>query len=247
MKILVCICKTPDTTAKVSFINDNSIFDENGVQFIINPYDEWYALVRAIELKEADSAHSINLITVGSADLDPIIRKCFALGGDEAFRINCSPKTSLETAFQLSSFIKENNYDLILCGKESIDFNNGLVGPLLAEYLNMPFFGNASNLILQNNLVQITCEVEGGQEIYESATPLIVGCQKGMAEQRIPNMRNIMSSRTKPLKVVEPKNFENNLMVNDYQLTPPKTGVKTFNEDELDSLVDMLHHELKLF
>ncbi len=247
MKILVCICKTPDTTSKVSFKNEQTSFDENGVQFIINPYDEWYALVRAIELKEADSSNQIHLITVGGTDLDPILRKCFALGGDEAIRIDSNPKSSLETAFQLAGYIQQQNYDLILCGKESIDFNNGLVGPMLAEYVNMSFFGNASNLIIQDNVCRITCEVEGGQEVYESTFPLLISCQKGMAEQRIPNMRNIMTSRTKPIKVLEALPFADNLSTQQFQVTPPKSGVKTFTEDGIEAVVNILHNELKLF
>src|ERR1700712_2677988 len=139
MKILVCISKTPDTTAKIAFTDNNTKFMEAGVQWIINPYDEWYALVKAIELKESDAATSIHLITVGGTDADPIIRKALALGGDEAIRVNAEPIESYFVASQIEAVAKQGNYDIIFTGKETIDYNGGAVGGMLSEMLDMPY------------------------------------------------------------------------------------------------------------
>ena len=113
MKILVCISKTPDTTAKIAFTDNNTKFAEAGVQFILNPYDEWYALVRAIELKEADSSVQIHLVNVGGAANDPVIRKSLALGGDEAIRVNADSQDSFFIASQIAEVARQNSYDLI--------------------------------------------------------------------------------------------------------------------------------------
>jgi electron transfer flavoprotein beta subunit len=204
MKILVCISKTPDTTSKIAFINGNTKFDEAGVQWIINPYDEWYALVRALELKEKNPEVIIHLITVGLADCDPIIRKALALGGDEAIRINAENSDSFYIAAQIAEVAKQGSYDLILTGKETIDYNGSSIGGMLAEMVDAPFVSLATLFELNGTIATITREIEGGEEVAEVNLPVVVSCQKGVAEQRIPNMRGIMAARTKPLKVLEP-------------------------------------------
>ena len=186
MKILVCISKTPDTTAKIAFTDNNRKFQTDGVQWILNPYDEWYALVRAIEIKEKDPSTLVHLVTVGGADADVVIRKALALGGDEAIRINADPADSYFVAFQIASVAREAAYDLILCGKETIDFNGASVAGMLAEMLDLPFISLAAKLELTNGSANLVREMEGGEETVEAKLPLIVGCQKGMAEQRIP-------------------------------------------------------------
>lgn len=243
MKILVCISKTPDTTAKIAFTDNNTKFAEAGVQWIINPYDEWYALVRAIELKEADATHVIHLVNVGSADSDPIIRKALALGGDEAIRINAQPLESYQVAVEIAAVAKD--YDLILLGKETIDYNGGAVGGMLAEVLELPYVANATNLQLNGSTATIKREIEGGEETLESPLPVVISCQKGMAESRIPNMRGIMAARTKPLKVVEPTATEPLTEYNEFQLPPAKAGVKLVSPENVDELVRLLHEEAR--
>jgi electron transfer flavoprotein beta subunit len=245
MKILVCISKTPDTTAKIAFTDNNTKFAEAGVQWIINPYDEWYALVRAIELKEADPSHTIHLITVGGADADPIIRKALALGGEEAIRINTEPLESYSVATQIAEVAKQGSYDLILTGKETIDYNGGAVGGMLAELLDMPYVANATNLQLNGTTATVKREIEGGEETLEIALPLVLSCQKGMAEARIPNMRGIMAARTKPLKVVEPIVIEPLTQYLEFQLPPAKAGVKLVSPDHVEELVKLLHEEAR--
>ena len=245
MKILVCISKTPDTTAKIAFTDNNTKFDSNGVQWIINPYDEWYALVRAIELKEKDASTIIHLITVGTADAEPIIRKALALGGDEAIRVNTDSHDSFTIASQIATIAKEGGYDLIFTGKETIDYNGSSIGGMVAELLDMPYVSLAAKFEVEGNKATITREIEGGEEINEVDLPVVVSAQKGMAEQRIPNMRGIMAARTKPLKVVEPTAVEALTNVTSFGLPPAKAGVKLVAADNVEELVRLLHEEAK--
>lgn len=245
MKILVCISKTPDTTAKITFTDNNTKFDTNGVQWIINPYDEWYALVRAIELKEKDPSATIHLITVGGADAEPIIRKALALGGDEAFRVNADSHDSFYIASQIAAIAKEGAYDLILTGKETIDYNGSSIGGMVAELLDLPYISLASKFELDGSKATIIREIEGGEETAEVNLPVVVSAAKGMAEQRIPNMRGIMAARTKPLKVTEPVAVEALTSVTSFGLPPAKAGVKLVPADNVDELVRLLHEEAK--
>ena len=247
MKILVCITKTPDTTAKIAFVDNNTKFATEGVQWIINPYDEWYALVRAIELKEKDPSTIIHLITVGLADVEPIIRKALALGGDEAIRVNTESQDSFSIASQIAQIAKEGAYDLVFTGKETIDFNGSSIGGMVAELLDTPFISLATKFELAGTTATITREIEGGEEVAEVQLPVVVSCQKGFAEQRIPNMKGIMGARTKPLKVVEPATVEALTSIVSFELPPAKAGVKLVSLDHPEELVRLLHEEAKLF
>ena len=247
MKLLVCISKTPDTTSKIAFTEGNTKFDENGVQWIINPYDEWYALVRAIEMKEQDPAVTIHLVTVGEADAEPIIRKALALGGDEAIRINIQSNDSFVVASQIAAIAKEGAYDLILTGKETIDYNSACIGSMLSGLLDLPYVSLANKMTLNGNTASVKREIEGGEETCEVTLPAIVSCQKGMAEQRIPNMRGIMAARTKPLKVVEPIAVQATTSIKNYDLPPAKSGVKLVAADNVEELVRLLKEEAKAF
>jgi electron transfer flavoprotein beta subunit len=247
MKILVCISKTPDTTAKIAFTENNTKFAEAGVQWIINPYDEWYALVRAIELKEADASTVIHLVNVGAADSDAIIRKALALGGDEAIRVNAEPDESYFTAVQIAGLVRQSGgYDLIFTGKETISYNNGAVGGMVAELLDLPYVAGATSFQLAGTTATVKREIEGGEETVEVPLPLVVSCQKGMAEARIPNMRGIMAARTKPLKVVEPIAADALTTVTSFGLPPAKAGVKLVPADQPEELVRLLHEEARV-
>ena len=246
MKILVCISKTPDTTAKIAFTDNNTKFAADGVQWILNPYDEWYALVRAIELKEADPSVIIHLVHVGPADSDPVIRKAFALGGDEGIRINSDASDSYFVASQIAAVAKEGNYDLILAGKETIDYNSGCIGGMVAEALGIPYISLATKLDCQAGKITVTREIEGGSETDSVAMPAVIACQKGMAEQRIPNMKGIMAARTKPLKVIEPVTCDMLTSLVSFELPPSKSGVKLVPADQPEELVRLLHEEARV-
>ena len=247
MKILVCISKTPDTTAKIAFKNGNTQFEENGVQWIINPYDEWYALVRAIELKEKDASVVLHLITVGGADAEPVIRKALALGGDEAIRVNATNlDDSYYVASQIAEVAKAGAYDLILTGKETIDYNNSSIGGMVAELLDLPYISLATKLEINGNTGTVNREIDGGEETNEVALPIVISATKGMAEARIPNMRGIMAARTKPLKVVDPIAVEPLTSISSFELPPAKAGVKLISPDNMAELVRLLHEEAKV-
>lgn len=246
MKILVCISKTPDTTAKIAFTDNNTKFAQDGVQWIINPYDEWYALVRAIELKEKDPSIVLHLVTVGGADTEPVIRKALALGGDEAIRVNATSTDSFYIASQIAAVAQQGGYDLVFTGKETIDYNGSSIGGMVAELLDLPYVSLAIKFDLSGTTATITREIEGGEEVCEVSLPLVVSCQKGMAEQRIPNMKGIMGARTKPLKVVEPVAADTLTSVVNFELPPAKAGVKLVAADNPAELVRLLHEEAKI-
>jgi electron transfer flavoprotein beta subunit len=245
MKILVCISKTPDTTAKIAFTDGGKKFEEAGVQWIINPYDEWYSLVRAIELKEKDPTTIIHLVTVGGADAEPIIRKALALGGDEAIRINTDSSDSYYIAAQIAAVAATEKYDIIFTGKETIDYNGASIGGMIAALVDAPYISLATSFLLEGSTATITREIEGGEEVVTVNTPVVVSCQKGVAEQRIPNMRGIMAARTKPLKVLEPTAADNLTSIESFELPAPKAGVKLVSPDNVGELVRLLHDEAK--
>lgn len=245
MKILVCVSKTPDTTSKIAFTNGNTKFDDAGVQWIINPYDEWYSLVRAIELKEKDASTTIHLITVGDASAEPVIRKALALGGDEAIRVNAESNDSYYIAAQIAEIAKQGAYDIVFTGKETLDYNGSSIGGMVAELIDAPYISLATKFDLNGTTATINREIEGGEEVNEVALPVVVSCQKGVAEQRIPNMRGIMAARTKPLKVVEATAADTLTSIVTYELPPAKAGVKLVDADNVEELVRLLHEEAK--
>jgi electron transfer flavoprotein beta subunit len=245
MKILVCVSKVPDTTTKISFTDNDTKFNSANVQWIMNPSDEWFALVRAMELKETLGG-TVTLINVGDAENDAIIRKGFALGADDGVRINGPENDPYYIATQIANYAKDKGYDLIFTGKETINYNGFLIGGLVAEMLDLPYIGLATKLDVNNGVATVKREVEGAMETLEVKLPFVVSAQKGMAEQRIPNMRGIMAARTKPLQVLEPVAAEELTAVVKYELPPAKQAVKLFKPEEVDKLVEALHNEAKV-
>ncbi|RFC54756.1 electron transfer flavoprotein subunit beta/FixA family protein [Brumimicrobium aurantiacum] len=245
MKILVCISKAPDTTTKISFTDGDTKFDESGVKYIVNPYDEWYALVRGLELKEAHGG-SVTTVTVGTAEDDATIRKALAIGADDATRINVKPEDASQVAAEIAAYAKEGAYDLVLLGKETIDYNGSQVGGMIAEHLDMPFISLAEKLDVDGTTATLDKEITGGVQTVEAELPLVVSCAKGMAEQRIPNMRGIMAARKKPLNVVEPTNAAKQTSFVKYALPAPKSAVKLIDPNNMDELVELLHNEAKV-
>jgi electron transfer flavoprotein beta subunit len=240
MKILVCISCVPDTTSKVSFTDDNK-FNKENIQFIIGPYED-YALARAVELKEKNSEIDISILNVGLSENDPLLRKGLAIGADRAYRINSEPNNSNFVAHNIASFIKKNNFDLVLMGKESIDYNSGLVHYLSGALLDIQTFNPVTYLEIDNNNVIIKRETESGIEKIKASLPLILGCQEPIAEWKIPNMRGIMNARTKELSVIEPISVQSSLKHKKYSLPPEKEEIKYVDKDNLEVLIN----ELKL-
>lgn len=246
MKILVAISIVPDTTTKIAFTNNDTEFNKAGVQFIINPYDEWYALVRALELKESGKAETVTLFHVGLPDSEATIRKGLALGADDAVRINADAPDAYFVAAEISKYAKENGYELILVGKETINYNGSAVGGMIAGTLDYPFVSLATRLDINGSTASLDQDIDGGSQVLECPLPLVVSCAKGMAEQRIPNMRGIMAARTKPIKVVEASMGEKLTSVKSYALAPGRTAVKFIDPEKPEELIQLLHTEAKV-
>lgn len=246
MKILVCISNVPDTTTKIAFVNDNKEFNKQGVQFIINPYDEWYALVRALELKEAKGSGSVTLMHVGLAENDAIIRKGLAIGADDAVRIDAEPADASFVAEQIAVFAKDKGYDLILTGKETISYNGAIVGGMLAELLNLPYISMSSKLDVNANVATAEQDADGGTLVVECNLPAVISCQKGMAEARIPNMRGITAARTKPITIVPASSPETRTSVVSYTPAEGRKAVQMIDPANMDELVQRLHNEAKV-
>lgn len=247
MNIVVCISSVPDTTSKINFTDDGSKFDSSGVQFVINPYDE-FGLTKALKLKEANGG-SITIITVGDATVEPVMRKSLAIGADKAIRININPKDSFSTATEIANYLNENSADLIITGRESIDYNGGAVGGMLAEMLDLPFINACNGLNISDDKVSLTREIDGGKENISSNFPLVIGGQKGLVEEselRIPNMRGIMQARTKPLQVVEPLSDEFLAESINFEKPAEKGACKLVATDNVAELVSLLHNEAKV-
>lgn len=244
MKILVCISHVPDTTSKINFTENNTKFDPSGVQFIIGPYDD-YALARAIELKESTGS-TVTVINVGTAETEPTIRKALAIGADDAIRVNADPVDSFFVAAQIAEHAKAGGYDLILMGRESIDYNSGAVHGIVGEMLGIPSVSPVMKLEVEGNNVKMAREIEGGKEYVEANLPLVAGCQEPIAEWKIPNMRGIMSAKTKPLKVVDAKAVDSGIKLQKFELPPPKGAVKMISADNVGELVTLLKNEAKV-
>ena len=245
MNILVCISKAPDTTSKIAFTNGDTQFDENGVQYIVNPYDEWYALVRALELKEAQGGN-VTIITVGTTSDDAVIRKALAIGADDAVRIDAPATDAYFVALQIAAYAKDKGFDLILTGKETIDYNGSQVAGMIAEALELPYISIATKLDVSGSTISCEREIVGGMQEVEVQAPAVVSCAKGMAEQRIPNMRGIMAARTKPLNVVAPTALEALTSFSSYSMPAAKSSVRLIDPNNLDELVALLHNEAKV-
>ena len=247
MKILVCISNVPDTTSKINFTDDDTKFDSQGVQFVINPNDE-FGLTRAMWFKEKQGA-TVHVATVGELSVEPTMRKALAIGADEAIRVNAHPSDGYFVAIQLAEVVKNGNYDLIIAGRESIDYNGGMVPGIMAELLDMSFVNTCIGLEIDGDKATVVREIDGGKETISTQLPLIIGGQKGLVEEtdlRIPNMRGIMMARQKKLSVVEPTDISAATEDVKYEKPAPKGEVKLVDASDIDQLVELLHQEAKV-
>lgn len=243
MNILVCISNVPDTTTKITFTDNNTQFNANGVQFVINPYDE-IALARAIELTEGNG--SVTVINVGEAATEPTIRKALAIGATDAVRVNAKPHDAYYVAYQIAEYAKSHSFDLILTGRESIDYNGSKVAGMLGELLDLPSVSIIKKLDTDGTTATVEREIEGGKEVLTIPFPFVAGTAEGVAEPKIPNMRGIMSARTKPLAVVEPVDVKTFSEITGYETPAPRGQVKLVPADDTKKLVDLLHTEARV-
>ncbi len=246
MKILVCISHVPDTTSKINFTEGDTKFDTNGVQFVINPNDE-FGLTRAMWFKEKQGA-SVDVVNVGGAETEPTLRKALAIGADSAIRVNTPATDGFQVAKELAKVVKDGSYDLVIAGRESIDYNGGMVPGMLAQLIEANFVNNCISLEVDGDNAKAIREIDGGKETLTASLPLVVGGQKGLVEEsdlRIPNMRGIMQARKKPLNVVEPAETSTKTEVVKFEKPAPKGEVKLVDPENLDELIDLLHNEAK--
>lgn len=244
MKILVCISNVPDTTSKITFTDNNTAFNTAGIQYIINPYDE-IALARAVELA-GNGQGTITVIHVGEAAADPTIRKALAIGADDAVRIDAHPRDAWFVAHQIASYVKSQDFDLILTGRESIDYNGSQVQGYIAELLGIPSVSIAKKLDIQGTGAIVEREIEGGKEMIQLPLPAVIGTTEGVAEPKIPNMRGIMGARSKPLAVIEAIDVSVLSHTTHFDTPPPRGNVKLVDKDDVAELVNLLHTEAKV-
>jgi electron transfer flavoprotein beta subunit len=247
MKILVCISHVPDTTSKINFTEGDTKFDTNGVQFVINPNDE-FGLTRAMWFKEKQGA-SVTVVNVGGAETESTLRKALAIGADAAIRVNTEAKDGFQVAKQLANVVKEGGYDLVIAGRESIDYNGGMVPGMLAALTNADFVNNCISLEVDGTNVKAVREIDGGKETVATSLPLVIGGQKGLVEEsdlRIPNMRGIMMARKKPLTIVEPIDATAETTIVSFEKPASKGAVTLVAPDNLDELINLLHNEAKV-
>lgn len=248
MKILVCLGNVPDTTTKVRFGAEGLALEKTGIQWIINPWDE-LALTRAIELQEdpGNAIDTVTVITVGDSGAEPTIRKALAIGADDAIRIDSEPIDAYSVSALIADAIKDMNFDIIMCGIESSDYNGSSVGGMLAEFLDIPSVSAVSSLNITGESVEITREIDGGREVLGVTLPLVAVVQKGIAgEPRIPAMRGIMMARKKPLHVVQPDLIEPLSEYSGFELPAPKPPCKKVNSENIMELVELLQNEAKV-
>ncbi len=248
MKILVCLSNVPDTTTKIKLAENNKSYDKTGIQWIINPWDE-LALTRALELKDdaGNAVDKVTIITVGIKDTEPTIRKALAIGADDAMRIDAEPLDAFFVASQLAGALKDQKYDILMCGIESSDYNGSTVGGMLAELLEIPSVSAVSSLSVSGNEITINREIDGGREIIGMQAPLLVVVQKGIAkEPRIASMRGIMMAKSKPITVLLPSDAKPMTEYLDYMLPQPRATCKMVDPENIKELVNLLRNEAKV-
>lgn len=248
MKLLVCISNVPDTTTRIKFAEGSASIDTAGIQWVINPWDE-LSLTRALELKDdpANGIKSVTVAHVGPASSEPTIRKALAIGADEAIRVNSESSDAYYVAAQLAEVIRKEQFDIVLCGIESSDFNGSIVGGMIAEFLGIPSVSAVSGIRIENGNPLITREIDGGKEIVSVPVPLVAIVQKGIAkEPRIAAMRGIMLARTKPVKTIEPVAVDPLTRIVVFEKPVPRSACKFVDAENPAQLIDLLQNEAKV-
>ena len=238
MKILVCMSVVPDTTTKINFTDNNTKLNTAGIQYIINPYDE-LSLTKALEITEK-SGSTVTIVNVGLADADVVIRKALAIGANDAIRVNEDPTDGQYVAEQIAEIAKAGAYDMILTGRESIDYNGGQVAGLLAQLLDIPSVNVCTKMDVIDGKAHFERDIDGGRETIITELPVIASAQKDLCEPRIPNMKGIMAARTKPLTVVEPKVIEGYSVYSQFESPVAKQAVQLFDSQNAAQLIEKL-------
>ena len=248
MKILVCISNVPDTTTKIKFAEGNTSIDTTGIQWVINPWDE-LSLTRTLELKDdaTNGIKSVTVIHVGLATSEPTIRKALAIGADEAIRVNAESTDAWFVAAQIAEVVRKEQFDIIMCGIESSDYNGSVVGGMISEFLGIPSVSAVSDIRFENGQPVMTREIDGGKEVVTVPVPFVAIVQKGIAkEPRIAAMRGIMMARSKPVKLVEPVAIDPMTRIVIYEKPTQRAACKYIDADNPAQLIDLLQNEAKV-
>jgi electron transfer flavoprotein beta subunit len=248
MKILVCISNVPDTTTKIKFVEGNTSIDTTGIQWVINPWDE-LSLTRALELKDdaASGIKSVTVLHVGPATAEPTIRKALAIGADDAIRVNAETSDAWFVAAQIAEVVKKEQFDIIMCGIESSDYNGSVVGGMISEFLGIPSVSAVSGIKIEYGQPVMTREIDGGKEVVTVPAPFVAIVQKGIAkEPRIAAMRGIMMARSKPVKLVEPFIIEPLTQIAIFEKPTARAACKYIDADNPAQLIDLLQNEAKI-
>jgi electron transfer flavoprotein beta subunit len=248
MKIIVCVSLVPDSTTKVKISGDGKSFDENGVTFILNPYDE-FAVEEALQLKEKNGGEVI-AVTFGTEKSKEALKKAFQMGADKGVLIKTSNSEfdSFTAAKNLSDYIRTQNPDIVLLGKQSIDFDGLLIPSMISEMTGIPSTSVVIKIDINGNVLTAEREVEGGKEVLQMNMPAIIGVQKGINDPRYPNLKSIMAAKSKPIEEIDSTYSGSKVEIQAMTLPPAKTSGKIFTngKDDVKELVRLLREEAKV-
>ncbi len=247
MNILVCISQVPDTASKISIGADGKSINPQGVKFILNPYDE-FAIEEGLRLKEKSSG-TVTTLTVGGESGKEILRTALAMGSDTAILVKDDARAdSWVVASSIAEAAKELDPDIIILGRQSIDFDSFQVPSMLAEMLGWPNVSMVSKMTVEGTNVSCERDVEGGREVVSATLPCVISAQKGLNDPRYPKLPDIMKAKAKPITERAPSAQQPRVATSDMHLPDTKRLNKMFGETETDisEVVRLLHEEAKV-
>ena len=247
MKIVVCVSHVPDTTSKIIVGQDGRTIDPTGLTFTINPYDE-FAVEEALKLKEKFTGE-VTVISLGKENVKESIKKAYAMGVEKGIWIKTTEEMdSHATALQLVETLKSLSPDIILFGKQSIDYDNSQVGTLVAEMMNIPSISVVTKLEINDNVITCEREIEGGKEVVETKLPAVITAQKGLNEPRYPNLKGIMAAKSRPIQEAAAGSSVTLTEVRKMKKPESKSKGKILGTDAaaVKELISALHNEVKV-
>lgn len=248
MNIAVCIKQTPDTTTRVRIAGDGKSIEREGIQWIINPYDE-FAIEEALKLTETHGGE-VTIISLGPADVDKTIREALAMGAHKAIRINATriPDDPVVTAKALAAVLKEGGYDLIFFGRQAIDDDHGQVPQLVATALNLPCATVVDSLEVHDGKAVARCVVEGGHTRMVFSLPAVIGANSKLNQPRYRSLKGIMQAKKKTIEVREADLAPARLVIEKLSNPPAKSAGKIFPNgvEAVPEVVRLLREEAKV-
>lgn len=250
MKIGVCVKRVPDTETRIKVGPDGKHIDETGVQWVVNPYDE-IAIEQALQIKEAQGEGEVVVVSLGpEGTTEPVMRKALAMGVDRGVFIKeaTADRDRFSTAKELAKVVKDEQFDLVLCGRQAVDDDSCQVGPMMGQILGWPAVSDISKFELEGPKVTVHKEVEGGEEKVEVELPALLTCQRGLVEPRLPALKGIMAAKKKPLDTREAEAAEPLVTIIKMEYPPSRPPGKVVGEgkEAVPKLVEALKNEAKV-